>query len=194
MRHWYPLYLCLVSSLPCIIFLGVTLYSFAVLRDFFSFFILCVYAMTFIFSSLLSNAQRARTVCIMYCIQPRKDMMNSKQSRPVPIDSSVHSQNAPLADSTAAACRTVAHLLTYHHDDYIPAGQTPLVMHPPHVRSGEARCRSRDSKHALLRSLLTCADLMILGVLAHRMFTWTGLRISPLAEYHWPRSDVIAGD
>lgn len=35
------------------------------------------------FPPLLSNAQRARTVCIMYCIQPRIHMMNSRQSRAI---------------------------------------------------------------------------------------------------------------
>lgn len=87
-RHWCFFDPCLVSFSPCIILssscaspLDFTLYYCAVRCRVFSTLTLCPMSLLFPFSSFLSNAQRARTVCIMYCIQPRKDMMNSSKAR-----------------------------------------------------------------------------------------------------------------
>lgn len=88
-RHWCSVHLCLVSIFPCII----SRYFLCLLSVFYPILLcrilcfssnLCPFHDVFPFLlSLLSNAQRARTVCIMYCIQPRKHMMNSRQSRAV---------------------------------------------------------------------------------------------------------------
>ena len=137
-----------------------------------------------LFLPLSSPAQRTCTVCIMYCTQPRKDMMNSNQIR-----GDLYRWSWRIHKKYAIGWLTYRWsrlgewwCIPFHHYNCQPT-KPLLSWAPPYVHPG------KDSR--VLPRCCSPAGLMGFSVLVDHLSTYAGLRVSPLAKLFPPWPDVM---